>query len=105
MYSLPQVEQFVPPVHHAALVGLVNEFWRNPGTDDDVVSLIEQNREVFFHLFIKFCRSTELGGTKVNLLHDFKTLKNYVNTNFEAKTKKKKTWGCLRANLTVISLI
>ncbi|XP_029197824.2 uncharacterized protein C1orf112-like isoform X1 [Acropora millepora] len=36
VYSLPQVEQFVPPVHHAALVGLVNEFWRDHGTDDDL---------------------------------------------------------------------
>ena len=88
VYSLPQVEQFVPPVHHAALVGLVNEFWRDHGTDGDVVSLIEQNRKVFLHLFIK--RRIELGGTKVNLLHDFKTLKNYVNTNFEAKTKQKR---------------
>ena len=70
MYSLPQVEQFVPPVHHAALVGLVNEFWRDHGTDGDVVSLKEQNRKVFLHLFIKFCRRTELAGTKVNLLHD-----------------------------------
>ena len=70
MYSLPQVEQFVPPVHHAALVGLINKFWRDHGTDGDVVSLIEQNRKVFLYLFIKFCRRTELGGTKVSLLHD-----------------------------------
>ena len=70
MYSLPQVEQFVPPVHHAALVGLVNEFWRDHGTDDDVVSLIEQNRKVFLYIFIKCCRRTELADTKVNLLHD-----------------------------------
>ena len=52
VYSLPQVQQFVPPVHHAALVGLVNEFWRDHGTDNNEVSMIEQNRKVCLYLFI-----------------------------------------------------
>ena len=49
IYSLTQVEEYIPPVQRSAVVGLVNNFWsvRSQGIANEVVRGSKQ-----FYLFV-----------------------------------------------------